>query len=272
MAAHKSLNQNLNNQLWNNFSPSNRMELAQGVVGFLKNHDRLGNDTVEMLNLGSGVGITSSCLEKVYPFFHITDIDQIPYRKELMNERYLQNDISCLPFRDASYDALFSSYTFSYLGNSERVMREWLRVLRPGGGAYFVFHAPNSAYLQTAREMTSANMGRDFLRLIKQYPGPDYNGLYRWFCEKNFAWGMAFKEEQKFLSYAHEIQVCDHLVKVVAKQMFNSAREITDFFETLGVEDISVNMLGLDFVVRSCQDLAEAKMVAWFVVFRKRQE
>ena len=151
-------------------------------------------------------------------------------------------------------------------------MREWLRVLRPGCGAYFVFHAPNSVYLQTAREMISANMGRDFLSLIKQYPGTDYNGLYRWFCEKNFAWGMAFKEEQKFLSYAHEIQVCEHLVQAVAGQMFNSARDITDFFETLGVEDISVNMLGLDFVVRSCQDLAEAKMVAWFVVFRKKQE
>ena len=41
------------------------MELAQGVVGFLKNHDRLAKDTIEMLNLGSGVGITSSCLEKV---------------------------------------------------------------------------------------------------------------------------------------------------------------------------------------------------------------
>ena len=83
---------------------------------------------------------------------------------------------------------------------------------------------------------------------------------------------MAFKEEQKFLSYAHEIQVCEHLVQAVAGQMFNSAGDITDFFETLGVEDISVNMLGLDFVVRSCQDLAQAKMVAWFVVFRKRQE
>ena len=56
-----------------------------------------------------------------------------------------------------------------------RGLCEWLRVLRPGG--YFVFHAPNSAYLQTAREMTSANMGRDFLRLIKQYPGTDYNEM-----------------------------------------------------------------------------------------------
>ena len=47
-------------------------------------------------------------------------------------------------------------------------------------------------------------------------------------------------------------------MQVVAGKMFSSARDITDYFETLGVEDISVNMLGLDFVVRSCQDLAEA--------------
>ena len=83
---------------------------------------------------------------------------------------------------------------------------------------------------------------------------------------------MAFKEEQKFLSYAHEIQVCEHLVQVVARQMFNTDREIADFFESLGGEDISVNMLGLDFVARSCQNLAEHKMVAWYVVFRKASE
>ena len=56
---------------------------------------------------------------------------------------------------------------------------------------------------------------------------------------------------------------------MVARQMFNSDQEIADFFESLGGEEISVNMLGLDFVARSCQNLAEAKMVAWFVVFRK---
>ena len=57
---------------------------------------------------------------------------------------------------------------------------------------------------------------------------------------------MAFKEEQKFQSYAHEIQVCEHLVHVVARQTFNSDQEIADFFESLGVKDISVNILGLD--------------------------
>ena len=49
--------------------------------------------------------------------------------------------------------------------------------------------------------------------------------------------------------------------------MFNSDQGVADFFESLGGEDISVNMFGLDFVARSCQNLAEAKVVAWFVVF-----
>ena len=269
MTAHTALKHNLNTELWNNFSPSNRMEMARGIVAFLEAHNRLGEDIVKMLNLGSGVGITSSCLEKAHPFFHITDIDQIPYRNEVMHKRYLQNDISSLPFRDGSYDAVFSSYTFSYLGNDEQVMREWLRVLRPGGSAYFVFHAPHSAYLKTAREMISANMGRDFLKLIRHYPGEDYSGLYRWFCEQNFAWGMAFKEEQKFLSYAHEIQVCEHLVQVVAETMFQSDQEIADFFKAQGAEEISVNILGLDFVARSCENMTESQMIAWFVAFRK---
>ena len=51
-------------------------------------------------------------------------------------------------------------------------------------------------------------------------------------------------------------QVCEHLVQVVALQMFNSDQRVADFFESLGGEDISVNMFGLDFVARSCQNLA----------------
>ena len=45
-------------------------------------------------------------------------------------------------------------------------------------------------------------------------------------------------------------------MQVVASQMFNSGQEIADFFESLGGEDISVNMFGFDFVARSCQNLA----------------
>lgn len=263
------LSADLNPDLWNSFLPSNRMEMTQGVIEFLKTQRRLTDQPTQMLNLGSGVGETASCLEKLHPSFSVTDIDQIPFKRELMHKRYLQNDVTSLPFRNASFAALFSSYTFSYLGNSNEVMREWLRVLKPGGNAYFIFHAPQSAYLNTAREMLSADMAKDFLRLNRRYPGRDFTGLYDWFCQQNFAWSMAFKQEQKFLSYAHEIQICKHLVEEVADSMFSTDEQIYAFFKDLGATEISVNVVDKNFTVQPSNASRTEPIVAWFVALRK---
>ena len=58
-------------------------------------------------------------------------------------------------------------------------------------------------------------------------------------------------------------------MQVVAGTMFESDQEIAGFFKAQGAEDISINVLGLDFVARSCEDMAETQIVAWFVAFRK---
>lgn len=266
---HAALNKDLDPNLWNSFLPSNRMEMTRGVIEFLRSQKRLNHQAIEMLNIGSGVGETSSCLESLHPPFSITDIDQIPCNRELMHKRYLQNDVASLPFHNASFDALFSSYTFSYLGNSKEVMREWLRVLRPGGDAYFVFHTPHSAYLNTAREMLSEDMAKDFFQLIPNYGGQGFIGLYDWFCQQNFAWSMAFKQEQEFLSYAHEIQVCRHLVAELADSMFSTDSQITAFFEDLGATEISVNIVDKNFTVHPSSHSRTEPIVAWFVVMRK---
>jgi len=263
------LSTELNPDLWNSFLPSNRMEMAQGVIEFLKTQKRLTDQPTQMLNLGSGVGETTSCLEKLHPSFSVTDIDQIPFNRELMHKRYLQNDVSSLPFRSASFPALFSSYTFSYLGNSNEVMREWLRVLKPGGNAYFIFHAPHSAYLNTAREMLCADMAKDFFKLLPNFPGRDFADLYEWFCRQNFAWSMAFKQEQQFLSYAHEIQICKHLVEELADSMFSTDEQIYTFFENLGTTEISVNVVDKNFTVQPSNASRTEPIVAWFVALRK---
>lgn len=259
----------LNPELWNSFLPSNRMELAQGVVTFLERQERLRGQSVRVLNLGSGVGVTSSCLGKAYAVFSITDIDQVPYRSGVMHERYVQADVASLPLRDHSYDALFSSYTFSYMGNSKEVMKEWLRVLRPGGDAWFIFHAPHSAYLTTSKEMLAAEMSQDFFKLLPHFPGPGFTGLYDWYCQQNPAWKMAFAEPQEFLSYAHEIQVCRHLVDEVASQMFDSAGQIGEFFSELDATDISVHVLDEEFNVRPSAWSSQEPFLAWFVVLTK---
>ncbi|MDC3196812.1 class I SAM-dependent methyltransferase [Gammaproteobacteria bacterium] len=263
------LSADLNPDLWNSFLPSNRMEMVRGVIEFLKTQRRLTDQPTQMLNLGSGVGETASCLEKLHPSFSVTDIDQIPFKRGLMHKRYLQNDVTSLPFLNASFAALFSSYTFSYLGNSIEVMREWLRVLKPGGNAYFIFHAPQSAYLNTAREMLSADMTRDFFELMQRYEGGDFTGLYDWFCQQNFAWSMAFKQEQEFLSYAHEIQVCKHLVEEVAGSMFSTDAQIYTFFEDLGATEVSVNVIDKSFTIHPSDHSLAEPIVAWFVALRK---
>lgn len=259
----------LNPELWNSFLPTNRMEMAQGIIEFLKRKGQLSDQPEEVLNLGSGVGETSACLEKLHPSFSITDVDQISHKPGLMHRKYVQNDVTSLPFRNDSYDALFSSYTFSYLDNRKAVMGEWLRVLKPGGSAYLVFHAPHSAYLNTAREMLSADMAIDFFKLIAQYPGRDYTGLYDWFCRQNFAWRMAFKQERQFMSYVHEIQICKHLVEKVANQMFSTDAQIYAFFKSFNAAGISVNVLDRNFIVQPVKNADAEPIVAWFVVLRK---
>jgi len=44
-------------------------------------------------------------------------------------------DARSLPFKDESFDHVFSSHTLEHLphGDCDRVLREWIRVLRPGG-------------------------------------------------------------------------------------------------------------------------------------------
>jgi len=264
-----NLNLALNPDLWNSFLPTNRLEMVQGIITFLKTQNRLSDQTTQVLNLGAGVGETSSYLEKLHPPFSITDIDQVPFRRDLMHQRYVQADITDLPFHDFSYDALFSSFAFSYLGNSTEVMGEWLRVLKPGGHAYFAFHAPHSAYLNTAREMLSANMAKDFFQLLQHFPGRDFTGLYDWFCQQNFAWGKAFKQERQFLSYAQEIQVCKHLVEKLAQLMFSTSEQIYAFFEGLGATEVSVNVVNNNFDVLPCTNAGTEPMLAWFVVLKK---
>ena len=260
----------LQSELWDAFLPTNRQELVQGILDFLRSEGRLRGQPVSMLNIGSGVGETSSWLEKLHPQFVITDIDQIPHRAAMMHVRYVQNDVTSLPFLDNSFDALFSSFTFSYLGSDQQVMQEWLRVLKPGGDAFFVFHAPHSAYLNTARTVLAENMAKDFFRLSSEYPGNGFVGLYDWLCRKNIAWQRTFKQEQKFLSFAHEIHVCRHLVENVASDMFDDSAAIEELFRNLGATDISVNVLELDFGVKPGDRPGDVPIVGWFVVVRKR--
>jgi SAM-dependent methyltransferase len=93
----------------------------------------------------------------------------------LMMPTYLTGSSGILPFDDAVFDMVMSLNTLEYVLDVEGVMRELVRVLRPGGrivlGVPFLFrvHGADDYHRQTANWWTLA-MGRLGLDGVTIYP------------------------------------------------------------------------------------------------------
>lgn len=80
---------------------------------------------------------------------------------------------------------------------------------------------------------------------------------------------MAFKQERQFWSYAHEIQICKHLVEEVSSSMFSTDVQIHAFFKDLEAMEISVTVLDKNFTVQPSNDSFSEPVIAWFAALRK---
>jgi 2-polyprenyl-3-methyl-5-hydroxy-6-metoxy-1,4-benzoquinol methylase len=95
------------------------------------------------LDLGCGQGNTTRCLADVLaPAVCIGleyDVDLVEYAKTRPenppNVRFQQGDATQLPFADASFDVVFCRYLLIHMTDPLRVVREMMRVVRPGGYA-----------------------------------------------------------------------------------------------------------------------------------------
>jgi len=102
----------------------------------------------EVLDVGSGYSLIRCCRPD-WPF-RVTccDLDEAAMRKmaeEAPDYRWVAGDASDLPFADEEFDAVFAGEIIEHLPDPRQGLREWLRVLKPGG--VFIMSTPNKRRL-----------------------------------------------------------------------------------------------------------------------------
>ena len=103
-----------------------------------------GTKQQHVLDAGCGVGGTSVYLGKKYPLVTFTGISIVPsevqFAKDLAvqnqvtgNTRFLVDNFCDTTFSDASFDGVIALESLNYARDTGMVLKEFYRVLRPGG-------------------------------------------------------------------------------------------------------------------------------------------
>lgn len=101
----------------------------------------LGGD---LLDFGAGTGNLTKQLKSLNQFNSITAVDLFPCPMNLDSEiEWAIADLNeTTNFLEASFDVIVSAEVIEHLENPRAVVREWYRLLRPGGK--IVFSTPNN--------------------------------------------------------------------------------------------------------------------------------
>jgi ubiquinone/menaquinone biosynthesis C-methylase UbiE len=126
------------------------VEYAPWMPKVMEFADHAGED---LLEVGGGIGTDHAQFAK--HGVRTTDVDlssghlalaQENFRLRGLTGRFVHHDAETIPFPDDSFDVVYSNGVIHHTPNTDRVVAEMFRVLRPGGKAIVMVYAENSIY------------------------------------------------------------------------------------------------------------------------------
>lgn len=100
----------------------------------------IGLEPKEILDVGTGTGAIALLLAELG--HNVTGVDfsremmEVARKKALDSSssiRFLEGDVENLRFEDATFDCVTGRYVLWTMANPEKAIREWVRVVKPGG-------------------------------------------------------------------------------------------------------------------------------------------
>jgi len=94
----------------------------------------------KVLEVGAGTGVHLSYVRHTFAEYWMTDL-HTPFLEKAAaaagrtqgSVRVAREDASSLSFDDSTFDRVIAAHVLEHLRDAHRVLREWVRVLKPGG-------------------------------------------------------------------------------------------------------------------------------------------